>query len=108
MVKTRSELETMLNTLNIQVFYDHTTKSNVVNTPYIVYFETASRNTYADNSTYAETMNYSVILFNHKRDETLENSIKTLFTSNHIPYDLSDIDWQEDLLLWSSQFDITI
>ena len=108
MVKTRTELDTLLKSLSIQVFYNHTTTKDVVNTPYIVYFDTGSNNMFADNQTYGEIMSYTIILFSDKRDETSEASIKNLLTTNNIPYEIGDIDWNDDILLWSVQFEITL
>lgn len=108
MIKTRAELDTLLKTLDCQVFYNHTTKKDIVNTPYIVYIDTGSNNVFADNETYGEIMSYTIILFNHERNETVEGKIKTLLTNNHIPYEISDIRWEEDILLWTTQFDITL
>lgn len=108
MIKTRQELETMLNTLGYQVFYNHTTQKDTVSTPYIVYIDTGSDNMFADNETYGEIMSYSIIILNHKRDEQVESSLKTLLTNNNIPYDISDIRWNDDIMIWTTQFDITL
>ncbi|MBQ0113749.1 MAG: hypothetical protein KBT03_11525 [Bacteroidales bacterium] len=108
MIKTRQELEALLNTLNIQVFYNHTTQKVQVSTPYIVYIDTGTNNMFADNETYGEITSYSIIVLNNVRDEQVENSLKTLLTENNIPYDISDIRWNEDIMIWTTQFDITL
>lgn len=108
MIKTRQELEALLNTLNIQVFYNHTTQKVQVSTPYIVYIDTGTNNMFADNETYGEITSYSIIVLNNVRDEQVENSLKTILTENNIPYDISDIRWNEDIMIWTTQFDITL
>ena len=108
MKMTRTELDTLLRTLNCQVFYNHTTRKDTVNLPFIVYLDNGTNNRAADNKTYAKITNYSIILYNSKRDEELEEDIETLLTENGIPYDISDISWEDDLLMWNIQYDIQL
>lgn len=107
MIKTRAELETLLKTLNIQVFYNHTTTRDVVNLPFIVYRDLGSNNLFGDNTTYEEITEYQIILHSSTRDETTEGKIKTLLTNNMIPYEMEQ-DWQEDILMWTTVFDFTL
>lgn len=105
---TRLELENLLKSLGVQVFYDHTTKKDMVNLPFIIYFDTRSNNFSADNKTYGEIMNYTIIVHSAMRDETLEGQLKELLNTNHIPYENTDITWLNDLLMWAVQFEITL
>lgn len=105
---TQGELKTLLETLQVQVFYNHTTKKDVVNLPYIVFLDDNNNSFFADNITWAETVPYTIILHTHDRDYELEKSIKKLFTDNNIAYVLNDISWLEDLLMWQVSFEITV
>lgn len=109
MIMTRTQLETQLRTLvGVDVYYNHTTKKDVVNLPFIIYLDTGSDNKDADNEVVGEVMNYSILLHSATRDETTEGLVKTLLTNNHIPYEISSITWEQDLLMWVVQFDIQI
>lgn len=105
---TRTELDDALNTLGIQVFYNHTTRKDVVNLPFIVYLDTGTNNFMADNITYRKRINYLIILHSDKRDEELEGSIEDLLTENRIPYEINDIRWDDELLMWTTSYTIQL
>lgn len=103
---TRTELETLLNTLDCQVFYNHTTRKDQVTLPYIVYLETGSNNFKADNNVLFENMDYLVVLYSINRDTTIETNLKTILKTNHITYELNGVDWDEDNLFYKISFNI--
>jgi len=103
---TRTELETLLNTLGCQVFYNHTTRKDVVTLPYIVYLETGSNNTKADNKVYYENMDYLVVIHSITRETQIETSLKTLLNTNRITYELNGVDWDEDNLFYQVSYNV--
>lgn len=105
---TKNELQTLLETLEIPVFYNHTTTKDVVTLPYIVFLDDGSDEFYADNITYAETTPYVIILHTHERDFALEKSVKKLLTENKIAYSFNDVNWLADLLMWQVSFNISV
>lgn len=108
MIKTRQELETMLNTLDCQVFYNHTTQKDVVDFPYIVYWEEGTNNFNADNIVYEEIMEYMIVVHCIDRDNEIVNDLKTLLTDNMIPYEINDIDWDNTIMAYTFQFVISL
>lgn len=105
---TAAEMKTMLETLQVPVFYNHTTRKDIVNLPFIVFLDDGNNSVFADNITYAETTPYTIILHTHDRDYTLEGSLKSLLTTNKIAYTLNDVDFDEDLLMWRVSFNVTV
>lgn len=105
MINSRQELEqALIESIGIQVFYRRTTTKQVVSFPYIVYLDVGSDNFVADNVVFKNIMNYQVILHNDERDEELEKKIMNFFNDNMIVYEISDIDWDEDLSMWITSF----
>lgn len=110
---TRTELKTLLETLTydnapVQVFYNHTTRDDVVNFPYIVFLDYESQNMFSDNKTLVEIIPYSIYLHSAERLDTLETSIKELLSSNSIAYEIDEPEWDEELLMWVVGFQITL
>lgn len=103
---TRSELDTMLRTLDCEVYYNHTTSKDIVNLPFIVYLDNNSNNIFSDNETYYEVVNYTIILHTTDPNDSLIGSIKELLTTYHIPYEFDGTDWNNDLLFYQIQFSI--
>lgn len=108
MKMTRTELDTLLRTLNCQVFYNHTTRKDTVNLPFIVYLDDGSDNMFADNITYQEITDYSIILHSTSVDSDIEGSLKTLLTSNGIPFERNEPDFDEDLLFYTIVYEIRL
>ena len=108
MVRNRLELENLLKTLDCGVFYNHTTKKDVVNFPYIVYLDDGTNNFDADNQVYQEIMEYVVIVHCLERDEPVIKKLKNLFNENKIPYELNGIDWNDQTLFYSVSFIISL
>lgn len=105
---TIEELQALLETLEIPVFYNHRTTKDVQDVPFIVFLDEGQREFYADDITYFETIPYLIILHTLKRDLGLEKKIKDLFTTNRIAYNLNDVDWLDDLLMWQVSFNIEV
>ena len=101
---TRKELDTMLNTLGCQVFYNHTTQKDVVNFPYIVYLDEGTDNFEADNYTYKEIMEYLIVVHTIDRDNEVIDNLKDLFIENRIPYEVNAVDWNEDIMAYAVSF----
>lgn len=106
MLMKPNELKELLEQLDIQVFYNHTTRKDVVHMPFIVFADDGDTSFYADGVTYAYSTPYSIYLHCIERDFELENRIRELLTSNGIPYTLSDVSWDDDLLMWTTTFDV--
>lgn len=105
MVKNRLELEELLKSTDIQVFYRRTTTKDIVNFPFIVYFDTRSNNLFADNVVYSTGYYFNVILHSDKRDEEAENKIANVLNENMIPFDITSINWDEDISMWVTNFE---
>lgn len=103
---SKTQLQTLLATLGVQVYYHHTTTKDVVNLPFIIYFDSGISSYYADNQNYEDYDNFTIIIHASSRNETLEGQLETLLKNNHIPYELQSIDWDEDLLMWTTQYNI--
>lgn len=105
---TRQELDTLLKTLDCQVFYNHTTQKDVVDFPYIVYLEDGTNNFDADNTVYEEIMEYLIIVHSIDRDNPIIDDLKNLLNQNMIPYEINDIDWSETIMAYSISFVISL
>lgn len=105
---TREELETKLETLGCQVFYNHTTRKDQVTLPFIVYMDTDTNNQFADNKVCKKIISYLAVIYSAKRDSVLEGNLEAIFDANMIPYEISGFDWDEDLNMWqvTYQFDL--
>lgn len=106
MLMRPNELKALLEQLNIQVFYNHTTTKDVVHFPYIVFYDDGDSSFYADNITYAESTPYRILLHTNERDFELEARLKALLTEHEIPYTLEDVDWDRTYLMWVVAFDV--
>lgn len=106
MLMRPNELKEVLEELNIQVFYNHTTRKDEVNLPFIVFYDSGDTSFYADDITYAYSTPYTVVLHCHERDFELEGRMRELFTQHGIPYSLNSVDWEEDLLMWTTVFNV--
>lgn len=105
---TKDELKALLEELEIPVFYNHTTRKDIVNLPFIVFLDSGNTSVFADNLTWAETTPYTIILHTADRDYDMESRLKAKLTTNHIAYTLNDVDWLDDLLMWQVSFNITV
>lgn len=105
---TRKQLDTLLNTLNCQVFYNHTTRKDKVDFPYIVYLDDGTSNFEADNYTYEEIMEYIIIVHTIDRDNKIIDNLKELFIKERIPYEINAIDWNEDIMAYAISFIINL
>lgn len=104
MRKTRKELETMLNTLGCNVYYNHTTEKEVVDFPYIVFLDDGTNNFEADNYVYEEIMEYVIIIHTIDRDDEVIDDLKELLNENCIPYEINAIDWNESIMAYAISF----
>lgn len=104
----RKELDDLLNSLDCQVFYNHTTRKDKVNFPYIVYLDEGTTNFEADNYTYEEIMEYLIIIHTIDRDNKVIDDLKDLLKSNCIPYEINAIDWNEDIMAYAISFIINL
>lgn len=103
---TRSNLKNLLDTLQVQNFYDHTTSKDVVNLPFIIYLDNGYGSTYADNQNYYDNSNFTILIHSAQRNETLEQQLEALLIDNHIPYEKQQVSWDNDLLMWIAQYEI--
>lgn len=108
MIKSRLELENLLIGTGIQTFYRRTTTKDVVNFPFIVYFDTSSNNFVADNVVYKNIYQFTIILHSDIRDEENEQKIMDALTENMIPYEITNINWEEDIAMWTTTFSIQL
>lgn len=86
----------------------HITSKQKVDLPYIVVIENGTSNMFTDNYTFYEITNYSFVLHQAKRDYVLEEGIKSLLNENQIPYEITDVEWDETYLLWALTFDVRL
>lgn len=106
MLMNPNELKALLEQLNVQVFYNHTTTKDVVEFPYIVFLDDGNRTFKADNITYAESTPYLILIHSAEREYELEQELKELLTENEIPYTIADVDWDRVLLMWVVAFSV--
>lgn len=103
---TRLQLDNLLKTLNVPVFYNHTTRKDNVSLPFLVYLDLSSNNLKTDNRVYFEITNYTIIIHSTERETTLETNLKTLLNQNRITYELNGVDWDEDLMFYQISYNI--
>ncbi len=95
--------------LKLQVFIHHTTAKdkNTIKTPFIVLVEFGSKNVFADNIVFKKVSNVSLILHSYKNREETEEKIEDFFEKNMIAWE-KDLDWNEDIMLYTTQYDFVI
>lgn len=86
------EIKNMLDTLNIDVAYDHFNKK--VNPPFVAYRELSPDTFKADDYNYLNFNSYEIELCTIKKDIELESLIETLFFNNKIPFEKDEI-WDD-------------
>lgn len=80
------EINSLLNTMNIPVAYDHFKDDNTI-PPFILYRNDDTDTFKADDKTYYKENNYIIDLTTIKKQPDLEEQLETLFDSNNIPYE---------------------
>lgn len=103
---TREEFEEKLNTLGVQVFYNHTTQKDVVDFPFIVYMDDGTQNFVADNYVNQEITDYAVIVHTYERNNQVVEDLKTLLNENRIPWEINDVDWNDTIMAYSISFNV--
>lgn len=103
---TLSDINTMLEELNIPVAYNHFKKSTTP--PYVVYYVDSSTNTMADNKVYAENVTINIELYTTTKDLALEQKLKDILNQNDIPYEQISETYIESDNVYEILYEITI
>lgn len=80
-----NKIAEILKEMDIKVGYRKLTVG--VKPPFIIYYNTGSRNTNADNQVYYKTNNFNIELYNTKKDYKLEEKLENLLNTNNIIWD---------------------
>lgn len=105
---TISEFNTLLttSTLNIPIAYSHFNKETEL--PYLVYYETGTENSFADNKTYGKVKDIEIELYTELKDVTLEEQLETLLNNNEIPFEKLVETYIDDEKMYEQVYQITL
>ncbi len=105
---TQAELYAALAATGLPVVYGHwPVKPGPPSPPYITYRFSASDDFIADNHNYAAFKEFDVELYAKLPDAASEALIETVFTTNRIPYEKTEL-WIESEELYMTLYQITI
>lgn len=85
-----SEFANLLKSLDIPVRYRSFKKGEAPTLPYAVYYQSGENNLYADNISYQYSKIVAVELITEKKNEKLEDKLKSLLNSNRLSYEFFD------------------
>ena len=100
------QLYDLLETLNLEVAYNHFNSNKKIEPPFIVYRETSPDTFKADNKTYYRPYEFEIELVTIKKDPTLQKKLEKLLDDNNIPYDMLDETWDNEEKIYHNFYEI--
>lgn len=100
------QLYDLLETLNLEVAYNHFDSNKNIEPPFIVYRETSPDTFKADNKTYYRPYEFEIELVTIKKDPTLQKKLEKLLDDNNIPYDMLDETWDNEEKIYHNFYEI--
>lgn len=100
------QLYDLLETLNLEVAYNHFDSNKKIEPPFIVYRETSPDTFKADNKTYYRPYEFEIELVTIKKDPTLQKKLEKLLDDNNIPYDMLDETWDNEEKIYHNFYEI--
>ena len=99
-------MKNILEQTGLSVAYDHFSKKDNIQPPFILYKEEGTENFKADDKSYVKFQNYSIWLVTKKKDKVSEELLENVFDSNNIPYDKADEFFIEEENIYQVNYEI--
>ncbi|HEM3710133.1 TPA: hypothetical protein U1D09_000254 [Streptococcus suis] len=103
-----SEFAMIMNELGIPFRYRQFKKGEQPKPPYAVYYQDGEDNLNADNEAYHTIKSVTVELITDKKDESLEDKLKSLFNQNKLFFEFSDEMYIESEGLYQVIYDVSL
>jgi len=99
-------MKNILEETKLPVAYDHFSKKDNIQPPYILYKEENTDNFMADDKVYNKIQNYSIWLITKKKDKTSELLLENVLDSHNIPYDKVNEDYIREENIFQVNYEI--
>lgn len=86
MKKTREEIETMMESMDLPLAYYQFDEGTAQAPPYVVFFYSTDSDVFADDSNYVDKEQLNVELYTRYRDFDLEKQVEAILESNGFTY----------------------
>lgn len=103
-----SEFAMIMNELGIPCRYRQFKKGDTPEPPYAVYYQNGEDNLNADNEAYHTIKSITVELITDKKNESLEDKLKSLFIQNKLFFEFSDEMYIESEGLYQVIYDVSL
>ena len=93
-----------------KIFFDHVEVQDgeEITPPYIVLTETNQDPFYADNTVYYMSIHHTIDLYTVLYDVELINRIGDFLNGLEIPFNVSTVEWQEDINAYLTEFEVEL